>query len=87
MQQLDLSNEEAVAYLQGRLQRAGVEVALAEAGARPGEDVEIGGTVFTFRPEDWVGDEDDVDDWVDLPDGPQLYEVDPEEGWEEGSGR
>ena len=34
--QLDLSNEDAVAYLQGRLKRAGVEAALDEAGRQPG---------------------------------------------------
>ncbi len=91
--QLDLGNEDAVSYLQGRLKRAGVEAALAEAGANPGDDVEIAGSVFTFRPdevdmaEDWSVDEgyDDGwdDDWdgeevdVELPDGPTVIEVEP----------
>ncbi len=58
---LDLDNPDAVAYLQGRLQRAGVEAALAAAGARPGDDVDIAGAVFTFEPEGWTGDPDDPD--------------------------
>ena len=48
---LDLDNAEAVAYLQGRLQRAGVEAALLRAGAQPGDEVEIAGSVFDFQPE------------------------------------
>jgi GTPase len=51
----DLDNPEAVGYLQGRLLRAGVEQALAKAGARPGDAVEIAGQVFDFEPE--VGDQ------------------------------
>lgn len=47
----DLDNPEAVRYLQGRLLRAGVERALAKAGARPGDAVEIAGQVFDFEPE------------------------------------
>ncbi|WP_370325000.1 GTPase ObgE [Euzebya sp.] len=82
--QLDLGNVDAVAYLQGRLQRAGVEAALAEAGAQPGEDVEIAGTVFTFKPEEWdVADDADLDaGWDDdeevdvtVPDGPVEIDV------------
>lgn len=73
--QLDLDNDDAVSYLQGRLQRAGVEVALAGAGAEPGDDVEIAGSVFTFKPENLdTGDEDDVlsdDDLLDRDDRPE----------------
>ena len=47
----DLENEEAVRYLQGRMVRAGVEQALAEAGAKRGDAVEIAGAVFDFEPE------------------------------------
>jgi GTPase len=61
VRQLDLGNPDAVAYLQGRLARAGVEDALAEAGAQPGDDVQIGEAVFTFRPED-------LDTWAELED-------------------
>jgi GTP-binding protein len=60
--QLDLTNEDAVAYLQGRLKRAGVEAALDDAGASAGDDVEIAGLVFTYRPEDldsWAVEEDE----------------------------
>jgi GTPase len=49
---LDLGNDEAVRYLQGRLARAGVERELVRAGAREGDAVEIGGTVFDFHPEE-----------------------------------
>lgn len=86
--QLDLDNSDAVAYLQGRLKRAGVELSLAEAGATPGDDVEIAGKVFTFRPEEWTGD-DDIDDEgfpvvdeevdVDVPEGPIVFEVPPQD--------
>lgn len=51
VRQLDLGNDDAVAYLQSRLQRAGVEEMLAAAGAQPGDDVQIGDSVFTFHPE------------------------------------
>jgi GTP-binding protein len=46
----DLDNPEAVRYLQDRMDRAGVEAALVEAGALPGDDVHIAGHVFTFEP-------------------------------------
>jgi GTP-binding protein len=45
----DMANEEAVAYLQRRLQRAGVEKALSEAGARDGDTVAIGPVSFEFE--------------------------------------
>jgi GTP-binding protein len=38
----DLTNEEAVAYLQDRFRRMGVERALARAGAREGDTVRVG---------------------------------------------
>ena len=46
----DLDNPEAVRYLQDRMERAGVDQALLDAGAVPGDDVEIAGHVFTFEP-------------------------------------
>jgi GTP-binding protein len=46
----DLENPEAVRYLQDRMDRAGVEAALLDVGAVPGDDVEIAGHVFTFEP-------------------------------------
>ncbi|MBW3606117.1 MAG: GTPase ObgE [Actinobacteria bacterium] len=48
----DLDNAEAVRYLQDRMERAGVDRTLSEAGAQPGDDVEIAGHVFTFEPAD-----------------------------------
>jgi len=59
----DLENPDGVRYLQGRLVRAGVERALADAGARRGDPVEIAGAVFEFEPEPGVvpGDDDDAE--------------------------
>ena len=45
----DMENPEAVAHLQNRLRRAGVEDALADAGARDGDEVTIGPVTFTFE--------------------------------------
>jgi len=42
----DFENEEAVGFLQERLERLGVSEALREAGAAPGEDVTIGDMEF-----------------------------------------
>jgi GTP-binding protein len=61
----DLDNDDAVRYLAGRLVRAGVEQALAEAGAQPGDDVEIAGHVFAFEPEGQPGVPDDDEDEED----------------------
>jgi GTPase len=46
----DRHNEEAMAHLEGRLRGIGVIRALREAGFQPGDDVEIGGTVFELDP-------------------------------------
>jgi GTP-binding protein len=46
----DMENEEAQALVERRLQRMGVIAALARAGFEPGDDVEIGGTVFELDP-------------------------------------
>ena len=46
----DLSNDEAMAHVEGRLNRLGVIRALQEAGFEPGDDVEIGGIVFELDP-------------------------------------
>ncbi len=47
----DMNNEEAVAHLQRRLRRAGVEKALLEAGATDGDSVTIGPVTFEFEAE------------------------------------
>jgi len=46
----DLGNPQAVAHLQERLDRAGVERLLSEAGANPGDDVRIGEKAFEWWP-------------------------------------
>jgi GTP-binding protein len=46
----DMENEEAVAHLQKRLAKAGVERALEEAGADEGDQVTIGPMTFDFEP-------------------------------------
>jgi len=48
--QTDFNNEEAVGYLADRLARLGVEKRLAELGATPGCDVQIGEVVFDWQP-------------------------------------
>lgn len=51
IQMTPLDNTEAVRYLQGRLRRAGVDKALADAGARHGDEVVIRDVIFDFEPE------------------------------------
>ena len=46
----DLSNEESLAYVEGRLRALGVIDALRAQGFEPGDDVEIAGTVFELDP-------------------------------------
>ena len=48
--QTDFSNDEAVGYLGDRLARLGVEKALAEAGAVPGCEVQVGNVSFDWQP-------------------------------------
>jgi GTP-binding protein len=54
VKQTDFNNDEAVGYLADRLNRLGVEEALAKAGAREGDTVVIGATenavVFDWEP-------------------------------------
>ncbi len=50
VRQTDFANDEAVGYLADRLARLGVEEALAEAGARPGDMVTIGIHTFDWEP-------------------------------------
>jgi GTP-binding protein len=47
--QTEIANDEAVAFLQRRLARAGVERALEQAGARDGDSVTIGPITFEFE--------------------------------------
>jgi GTP-binding protein len=47
----DLTNEDALVYVHGRLSRLGVNKELAKAGAREGDPVRIGELNFTFEPD------------------------------------
>jgi len=47
----DLDNDEAVAFLQRRLRRAGVDDLLAKAGAESGDEVLVGEVVFEYQPD------------------------------------
>lgn len=46
----DLDNDEALAYLEGRLRRLGVIDALERQGFEPGDEVEIAGVAFDLHP-------------------------------------
>ncbi|MGH9156379.1 MAG: GTPase ObgE [Acidimicrobiales bacterium] len=46
----DITNVEALLYVQGRLKRLGVDRSLARAGAREGDIVHIGGFSFEYEP-------------------------------------
>ncbi|HWB37334.1 MAG TPA: GTPase ObgE, partial [Rugosimonospora sp.] len=50
VRQTNFDNDEAVGYLADRLARAGVEEALAKAGAEPGAPVRIGEHEFDYEP-------------------------------------
>jgi GTP-binding protein len=50
IKQTDFSNDEAVGYLADRLNRLGVEDALAKAGAQAGDEVVVGDVSFDFEP-------------------------------------
>lgn len=49
--QFDIGNEEALSYIEERLERMGVIAALERAGFQSGDHVEIAGTVFELNPE------------------------------------
>jgi len=55
LERFDITNPEALAYVQERLISIGVEEALARAGARIGDEVRIGDYVFDFTPEGQAG--------------------------------
>jgi GTP-binding protein len=50
IRQTNFDNEEAVGYLADRLDRLGVEAALAKKGAQPGDPVRIGVQEFDWQP-------------------------------------
>jgi GTP-binding protein len=47
----DLTNADALSYVQYRLKRLGVDRALSRAGARDGDLVHVGGFTFTYEPD------------------------------------
>lgn len=66
--QTDWENEEAVAYLQHRFDRCGLDDALAKAGAVNGDEVRILELAFTFEGGDEAPDYDELrEDDADLP--------------------
>ncbi len=50
VRQTDFSNDEAVGYLADRLNRLGVEIELAKAGAKPGDAITVGDVTFDWEP-------------------------------------
>ena len=46
----DVDNEDAMAYLEGRLRRIGVLRALEAEGFQPGDEIEIAGVTFELDP-------------------------------------
>jgi GTPase len=48
----DVQNEDAMAYLEGRLRKIGVLRALEAEGFQPGDDLEIAGVVFELDPDE-----------------------------------
>jgi GTPase len=50
VQRFDAANEEAMAHLESRLRRIGVIAALENAGFEPGDEIQIGETVFELDP-------------------------------------
>ena len=67
--QTEWDNPEAMAYLQKRLDRLGVEKALIAAGAQTGDEVRILGREFEFERTDWDGDDDGGVDVIYTDDG------------------
>jgi GTP-binding protein len=50
VRQTNFDNDEAIGYLGDRLERLGVEAALAKQGAQPGDPVRIGDREFDWQP-------------------------------------
>jgi GTPase len=49
-ERFDVDNEDAMAYLEGRLRRIGVMRALEAEGFEPGDEIEVAGTTFELDP-------------------------------------
>jgi GTP-binding protein len=50
LERFDIDNEDAMAYLEGRLRRIGVLGALEAKGFQPGDEIEIAGVTFELDP-------------------------------------
>ncbi len=50
LERFDVDNEDAMAYLEGRLRRIGVLGALEAKGFQPGDEIEIAGVTFELDP-------------------------------------
>jgi len=50
LERFDIDNEDAMAYLEGRLRRIGVLGALEAEGFQPGDEIEIAGVTFELDP-------------------------------------
>jgi GTP-binding protein len=50
LERFDVDNEDAMAYLEGRLRRIGVLSALEAKGFQPGDEIEIAGVTFELDP-------------------------------------
>ena len=61
----DMHNEEAVAFLQRRLERMGVEERLRKAGAVDGDTVHIGSVSFEFEAHEGPAPQDDAADGIE----------------------
>jgi len=59
--QTEWDNEEAIAYLQHRLEKLGVEKALIEAGARDGDEIRILNRAFAFEKAGYDYDDEEDD--------------------------
>ncbi|MCL2756538.1 MAG: GTPase ObgE [Coriobacteriia bacterium] len=72
--QTEWENEEAIAYLQHRLERMGVEKALIQAGARTGDEIRIVGRSFAFES-GLLEDDDEGTDVFNVEDHDNDYEA------------
>ncbi|MCL2137624.1 MAG: GTPase ObgE [Coriobacteriia bacterium] len=61
--QTEWDNEEAIAYLQRRLERFGVEKALVAAGAQNGDEIRILGRAFSLQTQLLDDDEDEDEEY------------------------
>jgi GTP-binding protein len=58
----DLTDDDALAVVQARLKRLGVEKALVRAGVHDGDHVQVGDLAFTYHPDDLEREEPEVSD-------------------------